>query len=369
MRRQNGLFLLAASACIFLAGSNLFAAIKSVELRELTMLDARGVRCPLASSPRQAGTAFIFLSSECPISREYVPELNRLAKEAEAKNIRFYGVLSDRSIKRAEAVRFADEFKLAFPLLFDASQELAGLFGPTNVPEAFLVDPAGTVRYHGRIDDQYSDLDKKREQPRRRDLFEALRGAGCGPSHCSGRNRTCRLSLRERGGTDRQGGGHLFPRYRPHPVRTLCRVPSSGRSGPLFLAELSRRGQPGEGSGPRDEPPLDASLESRRALRAVSGRTATDRATDRVDKDLGRQRCAGRGRGRPSRRAKIRVWLETGHAGPCGRGAGPLHGPCRWSRYLSALCRPAQFDQGRDTGGIRVSPGQPLGGAPCDCSG
>src|SRR5580658_5006076 len=114
------------------------AAPQKVDLGELSMLDVHGARQSLAAAPQQMASVFVFLSSECPISRQYVPELNRLAKMAETQKLGFYGVLSDASITRSEAVQFANEFQLAFPLLFDASQELAALFGPRNVPEAFL---------------------------------------------------------------------------------------------------------------------------------------------------------------------------------------------------------------------------------------
>jgi hypothetical protein len=148
--------------------------MQKVDLRELAMLDARGARHALAANPQQTGTVFVFVSADCPISRQYVPELNRLAKAAESHKISFYGVLSDASVTRVEAVKFGEEFHLAFPLLFDASQEMAGLFAPRIVPEAFLVDAGGNVRYHGRIDDLYSDIDKKRTEPSRRDLLEAM---------------------------------------------------------------------------------------------------------------------------------------------------------------------------------------------------
>ena len=162
------------------ANSATAGSLPNVDLRELAMLDARGARHTLATGPHQPGTVFVFVSSECPISRQYVPELNRLAKVAETKKIGFYGVLSDASITRKEAAEFANEFQLAFPLLFDASQELAALFGPRNVPEAFLVDAVGTMRYCGRIDDLYSDIDKKRSEPGRRDLLEAMTALSAG---------------------------------------------------------------------------------------------------------------------------------------------------------------------------------------------
>jgi mono/diheme cytochrome c family protein len=150
-----------------------------VELGEFAMLDVHGQRQTLAA-PHEAARVFVFLSSDCPISRQYVPELNRLAKTAEASHIRFFGVLSDASVSRADAAKFADEFQLAFPLLFDGSNELSTLFGPRHVPEAFLVDPSGSVRYRGRIDDLYNDLDKKRSEPSHRELLDAMTAIATG---------------------------------------------------------------------------------------------------------------------------------------------------------------------------------------------
>src|SRR5579872_5154631 len=101
--------------------------VPQVDLRELRMLDVRGGRHDLAVDDTR-GTVFIFLSSECPISRQYVPELNRLAKTAAELKLAFYGVVSDAGVTRVEARKFVDEFHVGFPVLFDASRELVMLF-------------------------------------------------------------------------------------------------------------------------------------------------------------------------------------------------------------------------------------------------
>jgi thiol-disulfide isomerase/thioredoxin/mono/diheme cytochrome c family protein len=176
----------AVVATILLAAGSAIAADRAtpappkVDLSELAMLDVHGAKQSLAIAPQEKASVFVFMSSDCPISRQYVPELNRLVKAADAKKIRFYGVLSDASVTRADALKFANEFQLAFPLLFDNSNELAALFAPRNYPEAFLVDPTGTVRYRGRIDDLYSDVDKKRSEPSRLDLLDAMTAIASG---------------------------------------------------------------------------------------------------------------------------------------------------------------------------------------------
>jgi hypothetical protein len=48
------------------------------------------------------------------------------------------------------------------------------LFGAKFTPEAFLVDGESVLRYHGRIDDRYAARLKRRGQPGREDLREAI---------------------------------------------------------------------------------------------------------------------------------------------------------------------------------------------------
>jgi len=146
----------------------------NIDLHDLKLLDVRGQKHALDNTAHGLGTAFVFLSSECPISRQYIPELNRLAAGVDPEKIRFLGVLADRSVTRQSAVQFVDEFKIAFPVLFDASQELARQLRPDHVPEAFLVDADGKVVYSGRIDDLYADIDKRRSEPSSRDLRDAM---------------------------------------------------------------------------------------------------------------------------------------------------------------------------------------------------
>lgn len=148
--------------------------VRQVALSRLRLLDVRGQSHVLAANEQRSGTAFIFISPECPISRQYVPELNRLSQGVDADQVAFYGILSDASITRTAAEKFADEFDIAFPVLFDASGELADMFQPSRVPEAYVVDAAGEIVYRGRIDDLYADVDKRRTVPGEKNLLAAM---------------------------------------------------------------------------------------------------------------------------------------------------------------------------------------------------
>ena len=164
------LMLVAGAVC---AGAENAAQPPKFDLRELKMLDVQGERHDLVADESR-GTVLVFLSSECPISRQYVPELNRLAKTASERKLAFYGIVSDAGVTRADARKFVVEFHVAFPVLFDGSRELGALFGPDHVPQAFLVDSRGSLQYRGRIDDLYADVDKRRTEPSRRDLLAAI---------------------------------------------------------------------------------------------------------------------------------------------------------------------------------------------------
>jgi len=143
---------------------------------ELTILDTEGVPHSLQPNHDRAALVVVFLGTECPIANGCIPELNRqFAGLVKAdSHVAFFGVISDRSVTRAAAARHATQFKIKFPVLFDASGELAEALKPTHTPEAFVIDRDGRLAYRGRIDDLYADLGKKRTEASRHDLAEAI---------------------------------------------------------------------------------------------------------------------------------------------------------------------------------------------------
>lgn len=143
---------------------------------DFALLDTAGGVHSLRSGPDREALVCIFLSTECPIANGYIPELNRQygALRQSASRVAFYGVISDRSITRAAAARHSADFKIEFPVLFDASGCLAGALKPTHTPEAFVIDARGRLAYRGRIDDVYADLGKRRPAPTERTLADAV---------------------------------------------------------------------------------------------------------------------------------------------------------------------------------------------------
>lgn len=145
--------------------------------RFLTALDLEGKTHRIGNGEGYQAVALVFMSHECPISRQYIPELNRLAGALADKPVKFVGVVSERGLSRAAAVKFQQDFKVTFPILFDASGEIAAALRPTHVPEAFVLNTDSQVVYRGRIDDQYAEIGKKRPAPASKHDFADAIGA------------------------------------------------------------------------------------------------------------------------------------------------------------------------------------------------
>ena len=144
--------------------------------------DVQGTAVTLGYT-QPAAMAFIFMNTECPISNGLVPEMNRLAELAARNHVEFYGVLSDSAVSRPDAQKHSKDYKIAFPMLFDASGTLAATLQPTVTPHAFVVDPRGKVLYSGRINDSFADIGKPRGVTTANELQDAITaiGAGKGP--------------------------------------------------------------------------------------------------------------------------------------------------------------------------------------------
>lgn len=151
-----------------------------IDLRFFKPLDVAGRVVSLVENERRPGTALVFISPDCPISRQYIPELNRIAAADPAEQVPLLGVLSDRTIDRAAAKKFLDEFKVDFRVIFDATGELAELLQPTHVPQAFAVNADGEVVYRGRIDNVYAEIGKRRQAATSHELLDAMTALAAG---------------------------------------------------------------------------------------------------------------------------------------------------------------------------------------------
>ncbi len=140
----------------------------------LSALDMEGNACRLTHRDDDKLVVVVFITSECPLCRQYVPELNRIASAVPSDQVAFFGVISDPSISRSDAETFCEEFDIEFDVIFDASAEIATALQPTHVPEAFVLSPNREVLYRGRINDLYAAVNKKRNAARKNDLLDSI---------------------------------------------------------------------------------------------------------------------------------------------------------------------------------------------------
>lgn len=126
------------------------------------------------NAPRGGLSAFVFYSSECPISNAYSPMLNRLRAEFAPDVVNLVGICVDPDLTSADILAHAKDFELTFPVVQDRRGAIAAQLGATVTPEAFLVDERGKTRYHGRIDDQFAARQKKNANPKVSELRDAI---------------------------------------------------------------------------------------------------------------------------------------------------------------------------------------------------
>ena len=130
----------------------------------------------------KAPVVLYFLTTDCPISNGYVPEMNRIAQDYQARGVKFFGVIADTDTPPEDVRKHVREFGYAFPVLIDPGQVLVRFTDATTTPEAALIAPQGNLKYLGRIDNQYESFGKRRPQATQHDLRDALDAVLAGKS-------------------------------------------------------------------------------------------------------------------------------------------------------------------------------------------
>ena len=148
-------------------------ALVGRQIESFTLPDVHGRDQTLAMLRGDGPLVVLFVGVECPLVGQYMPRIAELATEYGKRGVRLVVIDANRQDSLAEITAFGQRHKLDVPILKDPSGEVARQFGATRTPEAFVVDTAGRVRYHGRIDDQYG-VGFLRPKPTRRDLALAL---------------------------------------------------------------------------------------------------------------------------------------------------------------------------------------------------
>jgi hypothetical protein len=131
-----------------------------------------------AHRPAEVGDSkanvLFFVMADCPVSNNYAPEINAIAKAYRDRGVSCYIVYVDAEFAPDEARRHAEDYRLAPPVVLDPEHRLVRFANARIAPSAAIVLPGQTVAYCGRIDNRYADYGKRRVTASQHDLRDAL---------------------------------------------------------------------------------------------------------------------------------------------------------------------------------------------------
>jgi peroxiredoxin len=120
-----------------------------------TLKDSLGATHALSDWKDRRAIAVIFIGTDCPLAKQYGSKLADLAQRYKDKSVQFVAIDSNQQDSLAAMTHFARINKIEFPILKDPANQVADQFGAVRTPEAFVLDASRTIRYRGKIDDQF----------------------------------------------------------------------------------------------------------------------------------------------------------------------------------------------------------------------
>jgi AhpC/TSA family len=129
---------------------------------------------PLKPVSGTKATVLLFVSSTCPVSNRYAPELQKLRDDYAKEGVGFWLIYPDPADTVADIRDHIREFKFPGTALRDVKHDLVRRAGATITPEAVVYDARGAMTYRGRIDDRYSAVGIEKAMATRHDLQDAI---------------------------------------------------------------------------------------------------------------------------------------------------------------------------------------------------
>lgn len=131
------------------------ASLVGEKVESFSAKDFRGRFHSLSEYSDSQVVVLAFLGTECPLAKLYGPRLASISKKYASKGVTILGVNSNRHDSITEIAAYARIHKIDFPILKDLDNRIADQVGATRTPEILILDQNRTIRYHGRVDDQY----------------------------------------------------------------------------------------------------------------------------------------------------------------------------------------------------------------------
>jgi len=128
---------------------------------------------PIASAGAPI-TVTLFVDSDCPVSNRYAPEVRRLHSHYRSRGVKFWLVYPDPDISVETIREHMRAYGYDMAALRDPEHTLVRRAKAQVTPEAGIFLPDGELVYHGRIDDRYLDLTRRRPEATEHDVAAVL---------------------------------------------------------------------------------------------------------------------------------------------------------------------------------------------------
>ena len=171
-----GLFLTLAASGVSFFPSTIIAQENTLRqsnnIESISLEKINGEMQSVGTLSDKAYLALIFLGTECPLVKIYLPQLGMISEEFQ-DFADVIGVNANSQDTRKEVSTFVKNNKISFPVYKDPKGQLATALNARRTPEALIINRQGEILYQGRIDDQYG-VGYARDTPGKEYLREAL---------------------------------------------------------------------------------------------------------------------------------------------------------------------------------------------------
>lgn len=121
-----------------------FSAVPNTTLQGFDFVSKKTIDYKLAHNEY---TVVYFFNADCPCSNAHFQYLNAL--KSEYPNWEFLGFHSNKSVEQKKAQEYFDQFKIAFPVIEDASLKIADQLKAIKTPHVYVLDSKGEIIYQG----------------------------------------------------------------------------------------------------------------------------------------------------------------------------------------------------------------------------
>lgn len=136
-----------------LAGAeNKSAAAIGSTIADFKSTDLSGKDQTLGTLKGKNGTVLIFISAQCPVVKDYMERISRLAADYSGRGVSVVGIYPNATESKEDIKAHAAANNLTFPVLRDSGNKIADQLGAERTPEVFLLDASNKLVYRGRID-------------------------------------------------------------------------------------------------------------------------------------------------------------------------------------------------------------------------